>query len=329
MSEVLDVSAAPSPAPVEPIAAAFDQDALSKVERQKLAAKGQLPKRIETAKPAESQPAAEPSEAKAETAPESDNGDEEEILTPEARKKSNRDWRKEVVKAKDEQIAFLKEQLAAKSASAPTPKETEAPKTGEITIPDLDDYLAEGKTAKQWQADYAKAVRAQAKADAEELFESKSKTSTLASRIRDAKKEFKDFDALVLKGDAPASTAMIAAIQSREDGMKIAYYLAQNPTEAERLSKLTTAQGPKSEARVDIEFDLISEKLAAPPAEPPAPKPVAKTLTSAPAPARPASGGGTAQADPLIAAFERGKKSGNMTEFNKIYDERTRAHMKR
>lgn len=320
---MLDESVVPSATPIETIAAVFDQDSLTKAERQKLAAKGQFPKRVEPAKPAESQPAT--SAVKAETEPDSEPGDDEETLSPAERKKRNRGLRAELVRA-NERAKVLEEQLAASRKSAPAaPKEEVKPAAASNdSLPDLDEYIEAGKTAKQWQIDYAKAVRAQAKKDAQELLsqqreqqQKESKESTLQGRIKDAKKEFKDFEDLVLNGDTPASDAMIAAMQSREDGMKIAYYLATHREESERLFKLSSAKSPKSEARIDIEFDAIAEKLANPP-----PEPRPKTLTNAPAPPRPAGGNGAATADPLEAAI----KAKDWKKMNQIMDERSKQH---
>ncbi len=331
-----DVSAAPSPAePIVADAPQFDMDSMSREERQKAMFEGKHPQRLPKpeAKPAEAPPAT--SAAPAETAPASDTGDEDAPPneTPEQRRKSNKDWRQEVVRVKDDLIASLKSQLeAANRRSAPETPKAEAKATVEDLEDDLDPEKYEGGPAgvKKLFADAIRIAetRALKKFKAEQATEREQQkiteqATTLEQRIANAKKKIPDFEAKVLnkENSPPASNAMLGAIKLREDGLDIAYYLSDHRDEAQRLFQLTAADGPKSEARIDLEFDLIAAKLAKPQEEaPPAPK----TITSAPPPPRKISGNGSAAVDPLDAAL----KAKDWPAYNRILAERKLAALK-
>lgn len=337
MSKVLDAQpAAPSPAPaiaappsvIPDTSHATDMDDMDPKERSKAIFDGRFPKRIEkTAKPAESPAATNPAaespkkDASAETAPDSGHGDEDEPAneTPAERRKRNRGLREELLRA-NERIKVYESQLAESRKSAPAaakedPKPQAVAESVNESLPDLDEYLESGKSAKQWQLDYGKAVREQARKDAQSIVEERfgkysaeqkqtEAAKSIETRVKEAKVKYSDFEALVLKPESPvpASDVMIRDIQSRQDGMDIAYYLAKHPELSAKLAKLTAAGDAKSEARIEIEFDRIAEDIKAPPAaqaEAPAPK----KLTSAPTPPKPVSGSGAATGDPLKKAY--------------------------
>jgi hypothetical protein len=340
MDPVLDVQpAAPSPAPAT-IADApqFDMDAMSYEERQKAFGKGQLPKRLP--KP-EAKPAAPPAETKpadsssdAQKSPAGAPGDDdEEALTPAERRKVNRNLRTELIKA-NERAKVLEEQLAAKQTSAPaTPKVEPKPAltVAEKPLPDLQTYLDSGKSTEDWQMDFAEAVTERALTRAEKKVEERfgkfasennqrEFAKTLEGRIKEAKVKYPDFEAKVLKNpnSPPASTAMLHAIRTRPDGMELAHYLAEHPDDAAKIFKASAVDGPKSEARVEFEFDALAERLANPPQ-----KPVETTETKAPPPPRPINGNGTAVADPLEAAMKANPIDWSLV--NRIKNERAHA----
>jgi hypothetical protein len=92
-----------------------------------------------------------------------------------------------------------------------------------------------------------------------------------ATRIAAGQKEFADFDAVINEAVAdglikPGSELHLAIIES-DIGHKVAYHLAKNPDEAERIAELS----PRSMAR---EIGKLEAKLAAAPAPKPKPAPI-------------------------------------------------------
>ena len=91
-----------------------------------------------------------------------------------------------------------------------------------------------------------------------------------SGRIDSARNEIDDFDDVCAESEAPVTSHMSGAIMESDRGPHIAYYLAKNPEEAERISKLSPSR--QVAAIVNLE-----EKVA---------KPV-KTPSKAPAPINP------------------------------------------
>ena len=89
-------------------------------------------------------------------------------------------------------------------------------------------------------------------------------------RIDSARDEIEDFDEICSESDAPVTQAMSSAIMESDVGPKIAYYLAKNPGEAEKISKLSNSKQVAA-------IVALEEKVS---------KPV-KTPTKAPAPINP------------------------------------------
>lgn len=91
-----------------------------------------------------------------------------------------------------------------------------------------------------------------------------------SQKVDKARNEIEDFDEVCSESEAPVTGHMSSAIMESDRGPQIAYYLAQHPEEAERISKLTPSK--QVAAIVNLE-----EKVA---------KPV-KTPSKAPAPITP------------------------------------------
>lgn len=95
-----------------------------------------------------------------------------------------------------------------------------------------------------------------------------------AEREEKARDKYDDFDSVVYNDSLSINTLMADTIKAAENGPDIAYFLGQNPKEAQRISKLPAHLQP-------YEIGKIEAKLASSP-------PVKKT-TSAPAPIVPVS----------------------------------------
>ena len=87
-----------------------------------------------------------------------------------------------------------------------------------------------------------------------------------------ARVKYNDFDQVVY-GDVSISPRMATAIRDSDDGAEVAYYLAKNVAEADRISQLSEMAQVKA-------IGAIEERLKErPPAKPP-PKPVTRGRTS-------------------------------------------------
>lgn len=90
-------------------------------------------------------------------------------------------------------------------------------------------------------------------------------------RIEAGRKEYADFDAVINEaaeeGTLPIGSPLHMAIIESDLGHKIAYHLAKNPEEAERLASLPQRQ-------MDRELGKLEVKLAAAPVQKPKSKPI-------------------------------------------------------
>ena len=99
-------------------------------------------------------------------------------------------------------------------------------------------------------------------------------------RLDEARKKLEDFDELVLENDQVNITdAMKQAIFEADRGPEVAYFLAQNPAEAERIAKLSPVAAVRAIGK--IEDGLTPKAKAAPTTKP--------KVSSAPAPITPSS----------------------------------------
>ena len=94
-------------------------------------------------------------------------------------------------------------------------------------------------------------------------------------RVEAARTKYEDFDDLVSDPSLPITVPMAQVIAESEMGPDIAYYLAKNRPDAERIARL-------SPARAAIELGKIEAKLASAPAP--------KAPSKAPAPIEPVGG---------------------------------------
>jgi len=105
-------------------------------------------------------------------------------------------------------------------------------------------------------------------------------------RIQEVAKEIEDFEDVLASSEAPMTRAMSEAILHSDEGPKLAYHLAKNPDEAERIAALPAA-------RQAVEIGKLEAKLGA------AEKPQTKTPSKAPEPIKPVTGkSGIVDAEP-------------------------------
>lgn len=339
--------AAPSPA-AEPLAAlpvSPVRERISALHGEELThyqTTGELPedKSTPTADPS---PAIEPTQAAgpspdAENGPESASGKDEhqehvpvnesdqQRLRREANKKRWDDLIEErgQLKAK---VEIYEKQLAAGTAPKTPIDNPEKPAVSADALPDLDDYLENSKTAKQWQQDFAAAVltKANAAMDArlnQQTAQTRTESGWQQQLNAGEAAHGKEFRKIAF--EAPFSSIGLEQVQLHPQGAAIAYYLGlpENAEEAKELMADTGIDGldlaalykaaqhdPKIYARVLEMRGAVKARFQA----------IAKTLNSkAPADTKPVTSGklppsstvqvpskGTAVGDPIDDALKR------------------------
>lgn len=347
MSKVLDAQpAAPSPAPEVPQGSAatftvpetpkYDTDGLSTAEKQARFAEGKFPKRVE-AKPAAA-PTATPAGETPGTEAASETDDEEKPdETPAERRKRNRGLREELIRS-NERNKILEAQIAESRKPAPAaPKDDPKPVTAPTKRPLLKDYSGENAVEK-WETDLAAFSDAEMDRRIEARFgrEKVTTQSTEASKSWNSQMDAEraihaDFDTVADR--AIVSPAALRAITAHPKGAALLYALAlpENAALAKKIFAKTDIDGldpaalrkasanPAMRDRIqravgiaEAELDHLAERLATPPKDEPKPK----TNTSAPDPARPAGGNGTAISDPIAAAL----KAKDWPTYNRLMD---------
>jgi hypothetical protein len=159
-------------------------------------------------------------------------------------------------------------ETVAKLVDAGKPEEDARPVRASFEDPDAYD-----KALEAWASNRAaKVAQAEAQAElakAERERDLKIAQDTFNQRVDAFKKDHEDFEDLVYDDTLFTNPTLGQAILEAEDGPAIAYYLAQNPEEHDRINALRPA-------RVVLEVGKLSARLEAPVV--PAPKPKADPI---------------------------------------------------
>jgi len=141
----------------------------------------------------------------------------------------------------------------------------------------FDDYESYIEARAEWKAletiRRAKADDEKRSAEQARAKEAQTQASRYESSVATARAETPDFDDVVSGAEIPVTPAIRDAILESDNPAKLQYHLAKNPSEIERISKLSPVQQVKA-------IGAIEATLASP----------ART-TSAPAPVRPIGSG--------------------------------------
>ena len=212
------------------------------------------------AAPAEPMEGDEP-EAEPEETPE--QVEERKRLTGSARKKAEN----ERLRAQNSELLDRLSRLEQGHSPKPT-----APVVAAIPgAPDQDVFFTENP-----DATFTDFVRVLARFEAKHEREQERITEQWETKKAQARKEIPDFDD-VLSDMIEAPAPVVLAVMNASDHIaKIAYHLAQNPDELQRINRLAPPQAALEVARIEARFTRTS---------PPAPKPVSK----APRPPSPVS----------------------------------------
>lgn len=218
---------------------------------------------------------------RAETEPESDPEEQQEQTDSEDKPKGKGLQKRfdKLTKKIHELEAKLAEKPASGKADVVNPESAKTPE-GKPVAPKLEDFADwnEYKSAENeyldkltdWKIDQREKA-SKAKAQQDETADQWSK------RTAQAKATLKDFDEVMQDADIPISPAMQQAIVESELGPQLAYHLAKNPADAERIAKLSPIAAARELGK--LEASLTAES---------APKPQPK-LSRAPDPITPVS----------------------------------------
>lgn len=209
---------------------------------------------------------------------------------------------------------------AAAPATAPAPESptlapgetwSGKPKPAQADFQDYDVYR---DAVAEWQLDERDARTARIEQDRALRAHAEQAQAAYRERYQAARAEHADFDAVMQSAvDLPITEQMEAHITHVDAGVQIAYFLAQNRAECERIAKLPPALQIAALGKIEGKLEAARQN--------PAPSgPVVPTVpqTQAPAPVKPAASGGSVAAagppDPSkinsVAEWRRLRSSG-------------------
>lgn len=168
-------------------------------------------------------------------------------------------------------------------AEAAKPKDAEPAKAdGKPKAEDFTSYDEYVDALTDWKVDQKLQTR-DAKA------EGAKRAETWTQRAEAAKATIPDLDSVLAQSVAPMSQAMAEVLRDAEHGPELAYHLAKNPAESERIARLS----PMAAAR---ELGKLEASLTTPTQAPAPPAP--KRVTNAPAPPTPIGSGRSTEGSP-------------------------------
>lgn len=171
------------------------------------------------------------------------------------------------------------EELALKSRPKEEPKPASDGEPKRDAYPDYESYI---EARAEWRADRRYDEREKKARETEEESRTQAEQRKLEGSFREkakeAAKEIEDFEEVMSAAEAPMTKSMADAILTSDIGPKLAYHLAKNPEEAERIAALPA---PRQAA----EIGKLEVKLSEPAKE-------TKQPSKAPAPISPVGGKG-------------------------------------
>jgi hypothetical protein len=197
---------------------------------------------------------------------------------------------------------MLEERVAAMEARQSAPQQQRQADTGEPTIDKFDNFdeyvaaKAEYIAGKKIEATLTE--REQRQQAERETAERRKTADSWTKRIAAATVEMPDFEEVLASSDVPMTPPMQQAIMESDIGPKLAYYLANNPDEAEKIAGMSPIGAIRTLGRIE-------ERLASA-------KPEVKT-TNAPPPLKPIGSKAVVTKDPgkmSDAEYDKWRKSG-------------------
>lgn len=216
-------------------------------------------------------------------------GDEPDEDTAEEKKLSRfqrfKQEQEQIVLEKERELRYWRD-VALKQAPVEPAKADADPE------PQLSDFDGQGIDAylrahQQWSS---KALLAQARREAAEAVRQEREHAKLSAQVIEARKEHKDWDEVMARSTVPAMQDTAEFIISSDLGTKLAYHLAKNPSEHQRLNNLPSV-------RRLAELGKLEDRLSTGTAATPAP-----ATTKAPAKLSTVKGSAVVSSDPAEAA---------------------------
>lgn len=191
-------------------------------------------------------------------------------------------WRQRAIEA-ETRLKLTQEQGQPRQEQRPEARTDEGPKREQFDS--YEDFIkaeARHEARKEAQETARKTLEESRRAETEAKTRAAQEKELRAwnAKVEAARDEIEDFDEVCAESDATVTPAMADAIKESDKSAHLAYYLAKNPAEADRISKLS----PSKQAAAIV---ALEEKVGKP----------AKAPSKAPAPINPGSGKAEAASD--------------------------------
>lgn len=154
----------------------------------------------------------------------------------------------------------LEAQLEAlKTAGKPLDPGDKPERTKYASDEEYQDALAD------WKADQRIAKRERERAEAQARAEFEEIESNWTKQVEKIKAEIDDYEEVISEANIPISDVLSIALKEHPEGAELLYFLAKNPDEARRLSRMRPVGAIRA-------LDSLARELSAPEAEPEPPK---------------------------------------------------------
>ena len=163
-------------------------------------------------------------------------------------------------------------QEALKQAKAETPAPVAPPvDTGKPKAENFEDNAAFVEALTDWKIEQRDKAAASKTQESELRQKQQAQVQTFQQKQQEFKAVTPDFDDVIATADFPVSIALLEEVKQHDNGPAFQYWLAKNPAEADRLSKMPAIQLAREVGRLETRFSST-----------PAAKPAPVTRTAAP-----------------------------------------------
>lgn len=188
--------------------------------------------------------------------------------------------------AKDAIIADLQAKLETNQPKAQQPANSERPR-----LEDFETYEQHAEALTDWKVEQ-KFQEKDTKSKEENLRnEMKQRTETYVAKANEFAKEHPDFDEVIAECES-FTPLMVQAIQDSDLGPEVAYYLANNPEEAEKLTGMGIVAMNRALGRIESKLESSKETKAT------------VRTTNAPPPIKPLTKNASTTVDPYNTNME-------------------------
>ena len=154
------------------------------------------------------------------------------------REKVKQDKIERELRAERDQRIRLEERVAALDARKPQ-QQQQALDNDEPKIEDYDNFVTFNKDLAKWQYKQEREAEKLAEKQEREATERKKTVDSWSKRLETSTAEMPDLHDVLATSGVPVTSIMQQAIMESENGPKLAYHLATNPADAERIAGMT------------------------------------------------------------------------------------------